>query len=257
MFFAQRTTLALLLALPLCGWLGVAGAATPAAAELKITVYGGTGNIGQRIVAEALRRGHQVTVVARDPSKLSLKEPGLAAARGDVLDTADVARLATGQDVVISAINNGRGGASEGNDFLVRAAKSLVGALETLGPRAPRLLVVGGAGSLEVAPGVTMIDQMRQAGGAGAAMINAGGGPVEQKLALDYYRTVSDVNWSYFSPAMRIEPGKRTGVFRLGGDQIVKDAKGDSRISIEDYAVAMIDEVEKPSHSHQRFTIGY
>jgi len=80
---------------------------------------------------------------------------------------------------------------------------------------------------------------------------------VEQQLALDYYRTVSDVDWTYFSPAMRIEPGQRTGVFRLGGDQIVKDARGESRISIEDYAVAMLDEVEHPTHARQRFTIGY
>ena len=102
-----------------------------------------------------------------------------------------------------------------------------------------------------------MLDQMREQTGGPSPMLSSPAGPVAQKAALDYYRTVKDVSWTYFSPAMQISPGTRTGKFRLGGDQIVKDAQGQSRISIEDYAVAMIDEAEKPAHVRQRFTIGY
>jgi putative NADH-flavin reductase len=217
---------------------------------LTITVYGGNGNIGQRIVAEALSRGHQVTVVARNPANLKVNGSGLAVAKGDVGIQAAVAKQIAGQDVVISAINVGRGDGFQGNDFLLKAAQSLIGAMRSLDAKSPRLIVVGGAGSLEVSPGVSLMDQMK----AGSGM---GGGPMQQKLALDYYRTVNDVPWSYFSPAMQINAGKRTGKFRLGGDQMVKDAAGNSRISIEDYAVAMIDEAENAAHVRQRFTVGY
>lgn len=236
-----------------------ADAAVAGARPLRITVYGGTGNIGQRIVAEALRRGHQVTAVARNPDKLTVQGSGLAVARGDVADGAQVATLIAGQDVIISAINVGRGDGFEGDDFLVRAARSLVGAMRTLGKASPRLIVVGGAGTLEVSPGVTLMDQMQRGAGAGTGPGNAGrmSGPQQQKLALDYFRTVNDVPWTYVSPAMEIQPGTRTGKFRLGGDQLVKDAAGNSRISIEDFAVAMIDEAERGAHVRQRFTVGY
>ncbi|MFT3906088.1 MAG: NAD(P)H-binding protein [Steroidobacteraceae bacterium] len=254
----RRISLAALAALLCVLGLGLQSGVAEAAQGLKIVVYGGTGNIGQRIVAEALNRGHQVTVVARDPSTLTVKGNGLAVAKGDVTDSAGVARQIAGADVVISAIGGGRNGSpDQGNDLLLRTAQSLVGALRTLNPKAPRLLVVGGAGSLEVAPGVTMLDQMREQSGGPSPMLSSPAGPVAQKAALDYYRTVKDVSWTYFSPAMQISPGTRTGKFRLGGDQLVKDAQGQSRISIEDYAVAMIDEAEKPAHLRQRFTIGY
>jgi hypothetical protein len=225
------------------------------AAPLKILIYGGTGNIGQRIVAEALQRGDTVTVIARYPERAPLPAADrLRVAAGDVLDAQGAARALQGQDVVISALDGGRGNDSEGADFLLRATQLLVNAERALGAKAPRLLVVGGAGTLEVQPGATVLDQMRaRAGGT----LDAAFGPLQQKQVLDYLRTVSDVPWSYLSPSMTIEPGMRTGKFRLGGDQLLTDASGMSHISMEDYAVALLDEAEHPVHLHKRFTVGY
>jgi putative NADH-flavin reductase len=217
---------------------GLSAAASAASAPLTITVYGGTGNIGQRIVQEALNRGHQVTVVARNPAALTVSGSGLAVAKGDVADTALVTKQVAGQDVVISAIGLGRD-ASQGDDFLPRAARSLVTAIRAQGNKS-RLLVVGGGSTLQ--PGTPMT--RRPAG-------------IQQQQALDYLRSVQDVSWGYFSPAAEIRPGARTGKFRLGTDQLVKDAAGKSSISTEDYAVAMIDEAEKPAHIRQLFTVGY
>jgi uncharacterized protein len=218
-----------------------------AAESLKIAVIGGGGTIGQRIVREALDRGHHVTVVARTPARVTERHERLAIVQGDVLDTSRVAELAAGQDIVVSAVGSARAKEPDTTLYL-KAAESLVGALRKLGPKAPRLIVVGGAGSLQNEAGVMMLERLppeRRPESLG------------QKAALDYYRTVSDVQWTYFSPAGRIEPGKRTGVFRLGGDRLVTDSKGESRISTEDYAVALIDEAERPRHIGRRFTIGY
>jgi uncharacterized protein len=234
---------------------GVVLAGTLQAAPLKILIYGGTGNIGQRIVAEALQRGDTVTVVARHPENSPLQAADrLHIEAGDVLDAAGVARALQGEDVVISSLNNGRGADSEGADFLLRATQLLVNADRALGAKAPRLLVVGGAGTLEVQPGTTVLDQMRARSG---GKLDASSGPMQQKQVLDYLRTVGDVAWSYLSPSMMIEPGTRTGKFRLGGDQLLTDASGASHISMEDYAVALLDEAEHPEHLHKRFTVGY
>ena len=218
-----------------------------AAESLQIVVFGGTGNIGQRIVREALDRGHEVIVVSRDPSRVKEKHARLKAVQGNVLDAQSVAKIAQGQDVVVSAIGADR---ANNPDYAIyrKAGESLVGALRTLGSTAPRLIVVGGAGSLEVAPGVMLISRIPEKFRAEVQ---------GQKDALDYYRTVTDVKWTYFSPAGSIAPGKRTGQFRLGGDQLVTDAKGDSKISMEDYAVALIDEAEPAKHVGKRFTVGY
>ena len=233
----------LLLALPLLLAIFTVQAAEP----LQIVVFGGSGNIGQRIVREALERGHEVTVVSRDPSRVKEKHARLKAVQGNVLDSQAVAKIAQGQDVVVSAIGADR---ANNPDYAIyrNAGESLIGALRTLGTSAPRLIVVGGAGSLEVAPGVLLISRIPERFRAEVQ---------GQKDALDYYRTVTDVKWTYFSPAGSITPGKRTGQFRLGGDQLVTDAKGDSKISIGDYAVALIDEVEQAKHVGKRFTVGY
>lgn len=219
--------------------LALSGMAVAASAALTITVYGGTGNIGQRIVQEALNRGHQVTVVARDPSTLTIQHTGLAVAKGDVTDTAQVTKQIAQQDVIISAIGLGRDN-SQGDGFLKRAAESLVTAIRAQGSKAPRLIVVGGANTLQTGSP----QSPRPAG-------------TQQQLALDYLRTIKDVSWSYFAPASEIRPGARTGKFRLGSDQPVKDTTSRSSISMEDYAVAMVDEAEKPAHVRQQFTIGY
>ncbi|MEZ0064825.1 putative NADH-flavin reductase [Streptacidiphilus sp. MAP12-20] len=212
----------------------------------KIAVIGAKGNIGSRIVAEALSRGHQVTAVVRDPSSWISPE-GVTVVAGDVLDPASVAKVAVGEDVLVSAVGGGDGPGHEAT--IEPAARSLVEALRGLGANAPRLIAVGGAGSLEVAPGVKVWDtpglpewllQIMHAHGDAQA----------------FYNTVDDVTWTVLSPATTIEPGERTGAYRTGTEQLVVDAEGKSHITAEDYAVALVDEIEKPAHVGRRFTVG-
>lgn len=234
---------------------GMALAGAVQAAPLNILIYGGTGNIGQRIASEALQRGDLVTVIARHPEHSSLAtNDHLTIVAGDVLDAAGVARALRGQDVVVSALNNGHGPDSEGAGFLLHATQVLVAADQALGPKAPRLVIVGGAGTLEVKPGTTVLDQMSAGSG---GKLDPAFGPVQQQQVLEYLHTVHDVAWSYLSPSMMIEPGTRTGKFRLGGDELLTDTSGKSHISMEDYAVALLDEAEHPEHLHKRFTVGY
>jgi uncharacterized protein len=226
---------------------GSSAATTATAAKpLHITVYGGTGRVGSRIVDEALERGHIVTVVVHERGEPSAAREHLRTVQGDALDSAGVAAQVAGQDVVISAIG---GGASQGPDFYTRVAQSYVAALRSLGARAPRLIAIGGAASLEVGPGKLLLDTMPN--------VDPNSDMVTHKHALDYYRTVHDVAWTFVSPSMHIDPGTRTGKFRLGGDQLLTGADGQSRISMEDFAVAIIDEAEHPAHLRSRFTVGY
>jgi len=227
--------------------LAVLATASVTAAPLKIVVFGGTGNIGQRIVREALSRGATVTVVVRDTAGTTLPaDPQLTLLKGDILNEADDARLLKGATAVVCAVSFRK--PQPDPPSYRKAAVALVTALRGAGAGAPRLLFVGGAGSLEVKPGVLLVDSMPAA---------YRGEVMGQKQALDYLRAVTDVPWTYFSPAASIAPGTRTGRFRLGGEQLIVDAKGDSRISMEDYAVAVLDEIQQPAHLHQRFTIGY
>jgi uncharacterized protein len=239
-----------------CGLLAIALIVTgaDAAPSLKITVYGGSGRIGQAIVAEALSRGHQVTVVARDPSTLTVSSDTLTVASGDVMDTDAVAKQIAGQDVVISAIGRGHGQVG-GDELLVKTARSLVSAQRSLGAKAPRLIVVGSASAFGESRGVTAPSATPATGM--APMATSPAGAEAQKLALDYYRTVTDAQWTYVSPPQHIDPGARTGKYRISETQLVRDAQGESRISREDYAVAMIDEAEKPMFIRKRFTVGY
>lgn len=216
------------------------------AAPLNVVVFGGTGNIGQRIVREALARGDTVTVVVRDTRTAALPpNPHLTLVTGDVLNASEDARLIRGADAVVCAVAFRR---PPDPAAYARAAAALVTALRAAGARAPQLLFVGGAGSLEIRPGVLLLDTLPAA---------HRGEVLGQKRALDYFRTVTDVPWTYFSPAGSITPGTRTGKFRLGTDRLIVDADGRSGISMEDYAVAVLDELGKPAHLRQRFTIGY
>lgn len=233
-----------------CTSQGPARAGSGTSPTLAIMVFGGTGRIGQRIVNEALARGHHVTIVSRKPAAADTPvREHLSYASGDILDAKAVAQLARGQDVVIDATASGGGltAGGQGEDFHPRAAQSLVAAMRQLGRKAPRILVVGGAATLDVEPGKQLIDTMP----------GARGEPVGQKASLDFYRTVRDVSWTFLSPSQNIVPGARTGKFRLGGDQLLKAADGTSSISMEDFAVAMLDEIEHPAHVRQRFTVGY
>lgn len=222
------------------------GAPAQARAEkpLRIVVYGGSGAIGSRIVSEAVVRGHQVTVVDRRPNP-GLAPAGVKAIQGDALDADDITRNIDGQDVVVSSVIVRPAPSA---DFSLRVAQAMVEAQRRQQPRKTRLLVVGGASSLYNAQGKRIIDTF------------PGSVPYEVSsavAALDWLRTVKDVSWTFFSPAMNIQPGKRTGKFRIGTEQVVVDAQGRSAISMEDFAVAMLDEIERPRYVNGRFTAGY
>jgi len=211
---------------------------------VKILLVGGSGTIGQRILAEAVKRGHTVTSVTRDPSKVPA-QAGVTAAKGDALDAKSLAELARGHDAVVSAYSPGVDTPSK----VVDAARAQIAALPKAGVK--RLVVVGGAGSLEVAPGVQLVDAPQfPAAWKGIALAHG------DALAV-YRKEAGDLEWTYFSPPALIEPGERTGKFRLGTDQLVADDKGQSRISAEDYAVALVDELETPKHVRARFTAAY
>jgi putative NADH-flavin reductase len=227
---------------------GAALAQEKASKPLKIIVYGGGGNIGSRIVAEAVARGHRVTVVERNPKEGSAPA-GVTLIKGDVFDTAQVAKDIAQQDVVVSAVAVRP---TPTRDFYVRLVKSVVDAQRSVKGVKPRFMIVGGASSLEVAPGKRLVDSLPPTLPDGVkneilSMVDA----------LDYLRTVSDTPWTFFSPAQNIAAGSRTGKFRIGGDQLLKDEHGESRISYEDYAVALLNEIETPHYKNKRFTVAY
>jgi putative NADH-flavin reductase len=214
----------------------------------KIALFGATGTIGTRILREALDRGHQVTAVVRDPARITATDPELTVVTGDVLDPASVAAVARDHDVLVSAVGGGDG---PGHVATVRpSAEALVAGLRALGSEAPRLIAVGGAGSLRTPEG----RQVWDAEGLPEFLLQIMHAHGD---ALDYYRTVTDIRWTNLSPAGLIQPGERTGGYRTALEDLVLDAEGTSRISAEDYAVALVDEIEKPQHLGERFTVGY
>lgn len=213
---------------------------------MRITVFGATGSVGLRIVREALSRGHQVTAVSRNPARRAEVPQGAEVRLGDASDAAAVTALSAGQDLVISATRPPVG--NEGD--LVVVAKALLAGLARTGVR---LVVVGGAGSLH-SPGdseLTLIDDPRY--------VPAAWRPIAQACndQLDAYRADTAVDWAYVSPAALLAPGRRTGGYRLGADELIVDAGGNSSISMEDLAVALLDEAERPRHHRARFTVGY
>jgi putative NADH-flavin reductase len=202
---------------------------------MKIAVLGATGRAGSRIVAEALQRGHEVTGIARNPEKLA-PHARLTMKAGDALSTG-LPELLRNHDVVVSTMR-----------FADIPASKVIGAVKQAGVK--RLVVVGGAGSLEVAPGLQLIDTpqfpeaYKKEASAGRDFLNV----LKNETALE---------WTFLSPAALFEPGERTGNFRTGGDQLLVDAAGKSHVSMEDYAIALVDEIEQPKHVRQRFTVGY
>lgn len=211
---------------------------------MKIALFGASGTIGQRIAQEALSRGHQVTALVRKPENVTLKHPNLTVQAADALDADSVAQAVAGHDVVVSAV--GPGHADQAKN-LVEAAHALTAGVPKAGVQ--RLLVVGGAGSLEVAPGVQLVDTPE---------FPEGWRPVAlaHRDALAVYRSAT-FDWTYASPAAFIAPGERTGTYRTGTDQLLTNDQGESRISAEDFAVALLDEIEKPRFVRRRFTVAY
>jgi putative NADH-flavin reductase len=203
---------------------------------MNIAMIGVAGRVGSRLLAELLRRGHHVTGIARDTGKLA-SQPGLVLKNGDADQPTQLAPLLAGHDAVCSALK-----------FATTDAAALIAAVKQA--RVRRLLVVGGAATLEVAPGHILLDAP---GFPAAYRPEAEGG----RRFLDSLRGERELDWTFLSPFAEFAPGERTGSFRVGGDALLTDANGKSWISMEDYAIAFVDELETPKHSRQRFTVGY
>jgi len=203
---------------------------------MNVALIGASGAVGSRILAELSRRGHAVTAIARNPDHIPVM-PGVTRRQADVFDEIGLAQAITGHDAVISSVW-----------FTASDPAILVAAVRRAG--VARYLVVGGAGSLNAAPGLRLYDSPEfpaewvteaKAGGAFLALL----------------QKTPDLDWTFLSPSALLFPGERTGRFRLGGDSLLRDASGKSSISMEDYAVAMVDELERPAHPRRRFTVGY
>lgn len=202
-----------------------------------IALLGITGRAGSRIATELLQRGHTLTGIARNVSKATAR-PGLDLKAADATDAHALAEILQGHDLVVSSTPF-VGGID---------APTLIAAAKQAGVK--RVIVVGGAGSLEVAPGVALIDTPEFPA---IYKAEASGG----RAFLQALRTERELDWTFISPSAFFEPGPRTGRFRLGGDQLLVDADGKSHISMEDYAIALADEIETPRHARTRFTVGY
>src|SRR5690242_15856357 len=216
---------------------------------MKVVVIGATGNIGRRIVQEALSRGHEVVGAVRDPAAVESPDPRVRLVKGDATDPDDVARIVRGADAVVSAISprpNARGLPAPS---LVANVRALIRGLRTAGVN--RVLYVGGASSLEVAPGKALADQPDF-----PEVYKAEAREGRESLAV--WRTDADgLEWTYLSPAAEIGAGRRMGTYRTTGDRLLTDAAGKSFISFEDYRVAVLDELEHPRHLRERFGVAY
>ena len=213
---------------------------------MKLILFGATGHIGRGILDEALARGHDVTAIVRDASRLTLQHDRLHVAVGSVEQTAIWLAYAKHADAVIASLSARRDGDQE---VIPAAAQTLLDTLD--GTRLKRLLWVGGAGSLEVAPGVKVIDDPH---------FPAAWKPEAQAQAraLEVFRaSKADVDWTYISPAALIEDGERSGTYRVGGEQLLLDAKGVSRITVADYAMALLDQLDNKDVFKKRITVAY
>ena len=201
----------------------------------KIALIGASGNAGSRILKELSDRGHHVTAIARSPEKIAAL-PNVVAKKGDVFDQTGLSKLLAGHDAVISSVH-----------FTASDPVTLIEAVRASG--VPRYLVVGGAGSLEIAPGQRVVD-LPDFPAAYKAEATKGA------EFLDLLKQEKQLDWTFLSPSAEFVPGERTGKFRIGKDNLLSNEDG-SRISFEDYGIALVDEIEKPQHSRQRFTVGY
>ncbi|EJT06992.1 NAD(P)-dependent oxidoreductase [Rhizobium sp. CCGE 510] len=202
---------------------------------MKIALIGASGQAGSRILSELSARGHTVTAIARDPSKIASLS-NVIAASGDIEAPDALAEVLKGHDAVISSVH-----------FSASDPDKLLGAVKASGVR--RYYVVGGAGSLEVAPGVLLVNTPEFP----AIYKSEAQGGVDY---LNKLKAENDLDWTFLSPSAVFVPGVRTGIFRLGKDQLLTNENGSS-ISFEDFAIALVDEVEAPAHVRQRFTVGY
>ena len=212
---------------------------------MNIALIGATGFVGAPVLSELLDRGHKVTVLARTPSKLAPKT-GLSVVAADALDAKQVAKAVAGHDAVISAYNPGWS-EPKIHDLHLQASQAIVEGVKQAGVK--RLLVVGGAGSLFVAPGLQLVDtpqfpaEYKQ-------------GALAAREALNQLKGESTLDWSFVSPPIGLAPGERTGQYRLGADELLSgQGEQPAGISVPDLAVAIVDEIEQPRHLQRRFTV--
>ena len=216
-----------------------------------IILIGASGFVGSAILEEALNRGHKVTALVRNPEKIQVKNENLTVLAVDATDVEALSKVAAGKDAVISAYNRGWGNPRLYEEILENYPKIIEGVKKA---GVQRLLVVGGAGVLYVQPGVRLMDS----GTLPAELMPAVKG--EGELFLNVLSKDNDIDWAYFAPPANLGnmgKGIRTGKYRLGTDTLLVDEKGDSFISVEDYAVAMIDELEQEAHHKALFTAAY
>jgi putative NADH-flavin reductase len=214
----------------------------------NVVLIGASGFVGTALLNELLNRGHKVTAIVRNPEKITVKSDLLSVAKADVSTAETVTQLCPGVDEVISAYNPGWTNPKIYEDTL-KGYSAILEGVKKAGVK--RLLCVGGAGTLFCAPNLRVMD---------SGVIPDSFMPGVKGLA-EFYLTIlmneKIIDWIFFSPAGTITPGQRTGKFRLGKDDLIVDKNGNSNISVEDYAMAMIDELENPKHHQERFTIGY
>lgn len=214
----------------------------------NVVLIGASGFVGTAILEELLNRGYCVTAVVRNPEKMTIRNANLSVVKADVSDVNTLAAVCKGKDAVVSAYNPGWANP----DIYEETLKNYPLILEAVRKSGvKRLLCVGGAGTLFCAPGIRVVDS-----GAIPAEIMGGA----KSLGEFYLNTLcneKEIDWVFFSPAGSLEPGKRTGKFRLGKDDLIVDETGKSHISVGDYALAMVDELEQANHHRERFTIGY
>lgn len=214
----------------------------------KVALIGASGFIGSQLVKELLSRGYQVTAIVRSADRIKNDDKNLKVVSADVFDTDKLAEVLKNNDAVISAYNPGWTNPNIYDDT-IKGYQSIIEAVKKAGIK--RLQAVGGAGSLLVAPGKTVVDS-------GAIPDEILPGVKALALVLkDQFLPEKELDWVFFSPAGTIEPGERTGKYRLGLDNLITDDQGNSKISVQDYAKAMVDELDNPKHHQQRFTIGY
>ncbi|KAA5425200.1 NAD(P)-dependent oxidoreductase [Bacteroides cellulosilyticus] len=214
----------------------------------NVVLIGASGFVGTAILNELLNRGHKVTAIVRDPAKVTASNPNLKVIQADVTDTDVLIEASKGKDAVISAYNPGWKNPNIYEETL-KNYPLIVDSVKKAGVE--RLLIVGGAGTLFYAPGKMVMD----ADDVPAKLL-----PGIKSLGEFYLNTLrkeNDIDWIFLSPAANMTPGERTGKFRIGKDDLVVDVNGDSNISVEDYAVAMVDELEQKKYHKERFTIGY
>ena len=210
---------------------------------MKVALYGATGKSGSRILKELVSRGHRVTAIVRNPAKLTQPGRGVDVKQDDLSDARKIAAAVDGAEALVSAYAPPQ----DDVDAIVGVTQRQV---EALSQKANvRLVVVGGAGGLQVAPGVMLVD---------SEYFPEPYQPIARAhvKAMNVLRA-SSIDWTYLAPAAYFEPGERTGKFRLGKDELIANAEHESRISMEDYAIALVDELEEPQHRRQRFSVGY